>query len=373
MSHIKNGVISPQTEYKVSSFSGGFLTVSEVSKILGRTRKTITEWCRTGKLMATPYEYGGTIAYQIHQQAVEVYLQGQAALEEMRRKNKQISVTDHRPYLEGWRKAAKAGIIGKRPYALNTLNAYEGSLKQYFEKYPLVTFKHLKAELAEWPNHPEKRRAFYRALVSMAKYLIMEEALDPEFLVKALEKDFVPRSNPNPKQHVVSEEDLPKMIAACRSLQDRAIIMLLANTGMRASECCALTFEDIDLEKRELWIRQAKFDKSRPLGFNTDTALAITTYLDRERPKVSLPYLFLNKCKRRMSRNGLYQRVSRIADDAGVYAFPHALRSRFVTYNLTMGRNPEDVQKACGHSSIVTTIRYNRRKVQEVVDSMKNW
>ncbi len=149
--------------------------------------------------------------------------------------------------------------------------------------------------------------------------------------------------------------------------------MLLASTGMRASELCGLTLEYIDLERQELKIRQAKWDKARPLGFNKETAIAVQSYLLHERPQTPLPYLFLNRHKKQMSRSGLFQRVQRMAKDAGIYAFPHALRSRFVTHNLTMGRNPEDVQKACGHSSITTTIRYNRRKTQEMVDSMKNW
>ncbi len=373
MKNHKNTHFTPSSEYKVSSFSGGFLTVSEVSQILGKTRKTITEWCRTGKLMATPYVYRGAISYQIHQQAVEVYLQGEAALQEMKRRKKQIGVTEHQPYMEGWKKAASAGLIGKRAYSDNTLNAYEYNLNRYFEKYKLVTFKNMMAELAEWPNHHAKRRLFYRAMVSFAKYLVMEEALDPEFLEKALDKEFAPKENPNPKQHVVSEEDLIKIIGACKNRTDRAIIMLLASTGMRASELCGLTLEDIDLDKRELKIRQAKWDKARPLGFNNETAIAVRSYLEHERPQTSLPYLFLNRHKKQMCRSGLFQRVQRMAKDAGVYAFPHALRSRFVTYNLTMGRNPEDVQKACGHSSITTTIRYNRRKTQEMVDSMKNW
>jgi site-specific recombinase XerD len=373
MKYAKNDPQTTKSEYKVSSFSGGFLTVSEVAQILGKTRKTITEWCRTGKLMATPKEYGGTIAYQVHQQAVEVYLQGQAALEEMKRRKKQISVTEHRPYLEGWKKAASAGLIGKRAYSDNTLNAYEFNLNRYLDKYKLVTFKNMMAELAEWPNHHAKRRLFYRAMVSFAKYLVREEALDPEFLEKALNKDYAPKENPNPKQHVVSEEDLIKLVGACKNRTDRAIILLLASTGMRASELCGLTLEDIDLEKQELKIRQAKWDKARLLGFNKETAIAIQSYLENERPKTSLPYLFLDRRKKQMSRSGVFQRVQRMAKDAGIYAFPHALRSRFVTHNLTMGRNPEDVQKACGHSSITTTIRYNRRKTQEMVDSMKNW
>ena len=138
MDGTKKGPKSSKSEYKVSSFSGAFLAVSEVAKILGKTRKTIIEWCKTGKLMATPKDYGGAITYQIHQQAVEVYLQGQAALDEMRRRKKQIGVQDHTPYVDGWRKAAKAGLLGRRAYAENTLNSYESYIKKYLEKYKLL-------------------------------------------------------------------------------------------------------------------------------------------------------------------------------------------------------------------------------------------
>ncbi|MBK8191363.1 MAG: tyrosine-type recombinase/integrase [Vampirovibrionales bacterium] len=276
--------------------------------------------------------------------------------------------------MAGWRKAAKAGLLGRRAYAENTLNSYESYIKKYLAKYKLLTFSRVKSELAECPaDLPERRRGLYRSFVSFAKYLVMEEALDKEFLEKALDKNFAPKPNPNPKQHVVSEEDLPKLIAATKTLQERAMIMLMANTGIRASECCKLKLEDVDLEKQEIWVGEAKYDEARSLGFNDDTALAIRSYLDKERPKVKYDFVFLDKYENPMRRDGLYQRIARIAKKAGVYAYPHALRSRFVTYNLTMGRNPQDVQEACGHKSILTTMLYNRRRTQDRVDSMKNW
>jgi integrase len=374
MTYDKKGQKNAKTEYKVSSFSGAFLTVSDVAQILGKTRKTISDWCKSGKLMATPKEYRGVVTYQIHQQAVEVYLQGQAALEEMKRRKKQIGIQDHSSYLEGWRKSAKAGLLGRRAYAENTLNSYESYLKKYLAKYKLLTFSRVKSELADCPPElPERRRGMYRSFVSFAKYLVMEEALDKDFLEKVLTKDFAPKSNPNPKQHVVSEEDLIKLIAATKTRQERAMLMIMANTGIRASECAHLKLEDVDLEKQEIWVGEAKYDEARSLGFNDETALAIRSYLEKERPDVDHPYLFVDQSRNPMRRDGVYQRVARIAREAGVYAYPHALRSRFVTHNLTMGRNPQDVQEACGHKSILTTMLYNRRRTQDRVDSMKNW
>ncbi len=373
MKYTKKDPNPTQTGSKVGHFSGAFLGVVEAAEMLGKGRKTVVRWCKSGKLPAITKEYGDSISYQIPQQAVEMFLQNEERQEELKQRKKQIGITDHNPYVDGWQRAALSGLIGQGPYSQRTVNHYTSYLNKFLSTYKVVTFKNLQKELALHPNEREKRRMIYRSVVSFSKYLLMEDAVEKDILDKIAKSDFRPKPNPSPKQHMISEEDMVKLFQACKSKQDTAILALLANNGLRSFECAKLTLEDIDLEKGEVFIRKGKWGKPRPLGLNPQTNEVLVDYLENERKQVKHPYLFLNQSGEPMTRWGVYWRVERIARTAGVKAHPHAFRRRFVTHNLNLGRNPEDVRKACGHSSISTTMMYNKRNHQEVVDSMKNW
>jgi site-specific recombinase XerD len=46
-------------------------------------------------------------------------------------------------------------------------------------------------------------------------------------------------------------------------VRDRTVTHFLAATGIRATACCELKLDDIDLERREAFIRKAKGNKER--------------------------------------------------------------------------------------------------------------
>ena len=64
-----------------------------------------------------------------------------------------------------------------------------------------------------------------------------------------------------------TEEELGRLAAACepghwRGQRQRAIMALLLDTGVRASELCGLRLQDVDLERGEIVVR-AETDKTR--------------------------------------------------------------------------------------------------------------
>jgi site-specific recombinase XerD len=74
-----------------------------------------------------------------------------------------------------------------------------------------------------------------------------------------------------------------------------------------------------------------------------------------------------------MRKDGVYQRVRRIGDKAGVQTASHALRRAFVTLNANKGRSLVMLQMACGHADIKTTRDYCRTSEQELIEAMKGW
>ena len=52
------------------------------------------------------------------------------------------------------------------------------------------------------------------------------------------------------KLPVLTEEQVPIVLKACRTLRNRALVMLMVDTGLRLSEVAALDWNDVDLETR---------------------------------------------------------------------------------------------------------------------------
>ncbi len=355
---------------KLRSITSPFLTAGQVAKILGRDKKTIIEWCRSGRLTAVAKPYGTKETYQITPKAVEMFMGSLKLLAELEPPIKPID--DYTPHLEAWKKAMAAGLMSGRQFSQHTINWYTRYACLFLDKYKTISSRTLRAAFLEHPDKPDKQVGIYRALICFSKYLVMEELMSQSALDALMKKEMRPAPNKRPKRVCVSEEGLKAMLKHCKNKKDKAILILLANTGIRAGECANLKLSDVDLEKQQITIRQAKWDKSRRLGINQEATDALKDYLT-VRPKVKDDGFFLNKSGRNIERHGIFQRIQKLGKRAGVDASPHALRRRFVTYHLNRGENPKKVQRACGHSTIQVTMMYDQTSEQDVVESMKNW
>lgn len=389
---------SGQTESKVShsalrnvkteSFSpqkgGNLLSVKEAAEILGKQRKTVHRMCERGVLTAIAKPFGDSLTYLIPAQAVALYLEQekQKVILTERSAEKKRQMTEHEPYVEGFVQAMKAGLIGKTgKFAKTTANLYKKQVEFYLAEYPSVTFSNFVKHLSQYPDHPGKQMNIYRAIIAFAKYLIREGVLDKNFVKDVEEQGIRVRPNKNPKRPVVKEDEVPQLLLAEMDPMERAMVLLLVHTGIRAAECAKVRIPHVDLEKRELWIPKAKWNKQRRLGLSHEVVEAIRAYLlvrpvtdpSPDSPDVINDFLFLDRYYNPMSRDGVYKRVSNVGKRVGVKVSPHMLRRRFATHHLLGGKSVREVQTAMGHASPQMTLMYDRTSEQHVVDAMKDW
>ena len=147
--------------------------------------------------------------------------------------------------------------------------------------------------------------------------------------------------------------------------RDRAILELTYSTGLRVSESCRLTLEQVDFERRLLRVR-GKGNKERILPFGTKAYDALRLYLDEGRPRLlrgaMRAVLFLNARGGGLSRVGFWKILKKRALEAGLPSTvtPHTLRHSFATHLIEGGADLRAVQELLGHSSIATTQIYTK-------------
>ena len=150
--------------------------------------------------------------------------------------------------------------------------------------------------------------------------------------------------------------------------RDRAILMLLYNTGLRVGELCALSREQVHLPA-EGWGALQVVGKGRRLHrlpVNRPAADALLAYLaDRDDAEQAL---FLNRNGGRFSVRGIALLVNRYLRAAGITdrSGPHLLRHTFATHALRARPSLRAVQELLGHAWVATTQRYTHLEVEDL-------
>ncbi|MCL2184002.1 MAG: site-specific tyrosine recombinase XerD [Chitinispirillia bacterium] len=178
---------------------------------------------------------------------------------------------------------------------------------------------------------------------------------------------------------VLSIDEIERIIAAIdlnkkNGVRDRAIIETLYATGMRVSELCAFSFEQL-LEKEGLVRVIGKGSKERIVPIGDSAVYWIGQYVEKERCHTMRPFsgstVFLNFRGRGLSRMGIWKIIQEYATAAEIQKeiSPHTFRHSFATHLLEGGADIRTVQEMLGHSNIVTTEIYthiDREYLKEV-------
>jgi integrase/recombinase XerD len=176
-------------------------------------------------------------------------------------------------------------------------------------------------------------------------------------------------------------DDVQRLLASTegdqpKNIRDRAIIMLLAVYGMRASEVRGLKLEDLDWEKEVIYLSRPKSRRRQSYPLSHTVGEAILRYLQHVRPRIYRKELFLTlKAPFRPVGGGvLYDLVSDRLRALGVsppqYG-PHSLRHACATRLLAEGLSMKEIGDHLGHRKTDTTRVYakvNLAGLRQVAD-----
>lgn len=148
--------------------------------------------------------------------------------------------------------------------------------------------------------------------------------------------------------------------------RDRAIILTLLDTGIRAQELCDLTIADYDLHRGRLHIKHGKGDKQRFVILGNRAKKALWKYLaERSKQKPVAP-LFATKTDEHLRRDNLSHMLSNIGEEAGVNVYPHKFRHTFAITFLRNGGNILVLKELLGHESLEMVMLYARIVEQDI-------
>jgi len=135
----------------------------------------------------------------------------------------------------------------------------------------------------------------------------------------------------------------------------RATHDLLAWTGLRASEACALRWADVDQSSALITVRQGKGDRDRVVPVPRALLAALRADTDRRAVRV------LHSARdptAGITRRQVHRRIAALGAAAGIPLHPHTLRHLYACRCLRAGLTIMEVSALLGHSDIGTTALY---------------
>lgn len=163
-------------------------------------------------------------------------------------------------------------------------------------------------------------------------------------------------------QRTATVADVAKMLLVIendlKGLRDRAIVTVLANSGMRRSECANLRWADIDMDIGTALLPKTKSGKPRVIGIGRDSLRAIRRYvhalepweLDHDREPCEFVWISTTR-HGPLSSNGIAEMIEQRARQAHANVTAHSFRRSFSIKWLNEGGNETGLMRHNGWSS----------------------
>lgn len=147
--------------------------------------------------------------------------------------------------------------------------------------------------------------------------------------------------------------------------RNQAILELFYATGIRVSECQAITLDHIDFTIGTILVT-GKGNKERYIPFGKYAAHALREYIEDGRKKLlkksrlNTNHLFLNARGLPLTTRGIRLILEKLVNDTAlfVHIHPHKIRHTFATHMLNEGADLRVVQELLGHDNLSSTQIY---------------
>lgn len=260
--------------------------------------------------------------------------------------------------------------------AVLTINSYQRELQRllcFLQNNCIYSTSDIKLpDLRNYVQHsqesrnlsPGSVRMIVAILKSFFRYLHEEGKIDNN----AARKLGAPKKNSNPP-NAMEKHEIDRVLASikfapkrCRRnyVRDKLIISTLYYAGLRRSELLKLNWDDLNLEKSYMIIRNSKGGKTRLVPIHPNLTELLDQYLDLRLP-LKCNALFIGEQGKRLTKasfTNLIRMFFKIAGLSKKKYTAHSFRHSFATQLVEAGVDIFKVQKLLGHSSLESTRVY---------------
>jgi integrase/recombinase XerD len=162
-------------------------------------------------------------------------------------------------------------------------------------------------------------------------------------------------------RRLLTVEEMSLLINSVVDTRDKAIMTLLAKTGVRRGELIAMDVEDVDWSEQSITLKRNRFKKrsGRTVFFDDETGRLLRRWLNqRQRLGVKTSALFVGEHGERLKRNGVYSMVAKHAQRVHLHDrnsprpedhfSPHCFRHWFTTHLRRAGMDREFIKALRG-------------------------
>ncbi len=225
---------------------------------------------------------------------------------------------------------------------------------EFIGEKPLDTLTNIDVRLFVENQVKHKRYAIstHRQLVSAIKHFgtfLPESQLSVEEIKRPKKSSYLPT--------VLSKEEIIDLLRATKNLKHRTILAMLYSAGLRISEILHLKLKDIDIDRRQLFIKNAKGRKDRVVVLAESFIPLLHNYYMTYTPAI---YFIENPKGGKYSAVSIRTFIKKSCKNAHITkrVTPHTLRHSYATHLIEDGVGLRHVQDLLGHSKPETTMIY---------------
>lgn len=283
-----------------------------------------------------------------------------------------------------------------RGFTQRTIDTYASDLKIFFNH---VMRSALEVDLSEFRRflswlRDERHLAdstistYYSALQSFYEYLEFEGHVEnnplPRFrrrYLASLRKNGRGSSG-NSERQLISIDEMRRLINSIMGPRDKAVVTLLAKTGIRRQELVNIDIEYIDWVEQSITLKPTAKRTNRLVFFDDECTRILRRWLqtrDNWHVNDNVKALFVNEQGERLNRNGVYNLVTKYAERLGLHDpkskdlrkkfSPHCCRHWFTTHLRRAGMPREHIKELRGDSRSETMDIYYHIDRKELRDS----
>jgi len=267
----------------------------------------------------------------------------------------------------------------EKRYSPHTITSYRKDLEDFCRFY-------LKTEASEDISKADKK-IIRNFIVELSENRIAKRSINRKlsslrsfylFLLKIGDIEVSPTENISSlkfypeKQIPMSEQEMQnlsdQMFTHVQDLLEKCILEVLYQTGIRKSELCGMTFENVNLDAGEIKI-VGKGNKQRVIPISENLAAVLKSYVQIRKPATEFKsYFFVNKKGKKLTEKFVYLVVNKYLSliTTKEKRSPHILRHSFATHVLDNGAEISKVKKILGHSSLASTQVYTNANIEQL-------